>query len=155
MMNASARAKLSSFAPLAIAGGFILVSALVWWPRADAAQSPQGGELRELSLRLSSGSDRLAGLVPPTDERPLFHASRRPVAAPEAAKPVEPVLSLLGVIKEENGETVAFVKVSTSGALYRIGKGATVGRWRIIDIGTEEITVSKEGKAPYQLRIGG
>ncbi|MEM6386423.1 MAG: hypothetical protein AAF718_09330 [Pseudomonadota bacterium] len=147
--------KARSHLPLLIFGGFALVAALLWMPRGSSDAVAEAPALKELEARLSSGSQRLADLIEVTNERPVFHASRRPIATPEAPKAPEPELSLLGVIAEDNGETLAFVKVSTTGALFRIGKGETVGRWRILEIGTEAISVSKDGQAPYTLRIGG
>ena len=146
--------KLKSLAPFLILGVFLIAAAALWVPRSEATASASAPVLKELDERLSSGSARMSDLITVTNERPVFHASRRPVAAPEAPKTPEPVLSLLGVIAEDNAETLAFVKLSTTGALYRIGKGETVGRWRIVDIGTEQISVSKDGNAPYTLRIG-
>lgn len=140
--------------PTLIIGAFVLAAAALWLPRGGTATVAAAPELKELDARLSSGSERLANLIEVTNERPVFHASRRPVAAPEAPKAPEAMLSLLGIIAEDNGETLAFVKVSTTGALYRIGKGETVGRWRILEIGTESISVSKDGQAPYTLSIG-
>ncbi|MGR3511115.1 MAG: hypothetical protein ACU0GG_00010 [Paracoccaceae bacterium] len=143
-----------AFAPALILGLAILASAAVWWPRGGSETTVRAPALKELNARLSSGSERLAGLIEVTNDRPVFHASRRPIAAAEAPKAPEPVLSLLGIIAEDNGETLAFVKVS-NGALYRLGKGETVGRWRILEIGTESISVSKDGQEPYTLTIGG
>lgn len=139
---------------LLIFGAFLLAAAALWIPRGQATATATPPALKELDARLSSGSERLSDLIEITNARPVFHASRRPVAAPEAPKAPEPVLSLLGVIAEDNADPLAFVKLSTTGALYRIGKGETVGRWRIIDIGTEQISVSKDGKTPYVLSIG-
>ena len=146
--------KLKAFLPILILGVFAAAAAAVWIPRGGAVATAATPPLKELDARLSSGSERLSDLIAVTNERPVFHASRRPVATPEAPKAPEPVLSLLGVIAEDNAEPRAFVKLSSDGALYRIAKGETVGRWRIIDIGTEQISVSKDGKTPYTLRIG-
>ena len=146
--------KLRLLAPLLILGVFVLAAAALWIPRGESTATASTPMLKELDERLSSGSERLSDLIEITNTRPVFHATRRPVATPEAPKAPEPVLSLLGVIAENDAETLAFVKLSTTGALYRIGKGETVGRWRILDIGTEEISVSKDGKSPYTLRIG-
>lgn len=145
---------LNKLLPFLILGTFTLAAAALWLPRGGAAPLAAAQPLKELDARLSSGSARLAGLIEVTDARPIFHASRRPIAAPEAPKVAEATLSLLGIIAEEDGETLAFVKVS-NGSLYRIGKGETVGRWRILDIGTETISVSKDGQAPYILSVGG
>lgn len=146
--------KLRLFVPVLIVGASIAASAALWIPAEDTANVTPTPALKELDERLSSGSARLSELIAVTNERPVFHASRRPVATPEAPKAPEPVLALLGVIAEDNGETLAFVKLSSNGALYRIGKGETVGRWRVTDIGTDQISVSKDGNAPYVLRIG-
>ncbi|MEM7719354.1 MAG: hypothetical protein AAF222_09115 [Pseudomonadota bacterium] len=148
------RDMLNKFLPLLIVGTFALAAAAVWLPRGGATTVSAAPALKELDARLSSGSERLANLIEVTNERPVFHASRRPIAAPEAPKVAEATLALLGIIAEENGETLAFVKVS-NGSLYRIGKGETVGRWRILDIGTETISVSKDGQTPYMLSVGG
>lgn len=146
--------KLKPIVPVLILAVFVIAAAALWIPRGGTTAFAAAPVLKELDERLSSGSERMSDLIAVTNERPVFHASRRPVAAPEAPKTPEPVLSLLGVIAEDNAETLAFVKLSTTGALYRIGKGETVGRWRIVDIGTEQISVSKDGKTPYTLRIG-
>ena len=147
--------KLRPLVPLLMLGGFELAAAALWLPRGSTTSVASAPALKELDARLSSGSARLSDLIEVTNERPVFHASRRPVAAPEAPKAPEPVLSLLGIIAEDNSDTLAFVKVSSTGTLYRIGAGETVGRWRVLEIGTEEITVSKDGADPYTLRIGG
>ncbi len=147
--------KLRSILPLLILGFFGLAAAAVWMPRSVDSSVTAAPALKELDERLSSGSQRLSDLIEVTNDRPVFHASRRPVATPEAPKAPEPVLQLLGIIAEDNADTLAFVKVSTDGTLYRIGEGETVGRWRILEVGTDAITVSKDGNAPYTLRIGG
>lgn len=147
--------KLRPLVPVLILAGFALAAAAVWLPRGAAKTVINAPSFQELDARLSSGSARLSDLIAVTNERPVFHTTRRPVATPEAPKAPEPVLSLLGIIADDGTETLAFVKVSTTGTLYRIGAGETVGRWRILDIGTEEITVSKDGNEPYILRIGG
>lgn len=147
--------KLNAYTPGLILLAFAAGSVVISMPRSDIETLRPAPELRELDERLSYGSARLSGLISVTNERPVFHASRRPVATPEAPQAPEPVLTLLGVISEDDGKTLAFVKLSTNGALYRIGQGETVGRWRILDIGTEEITVSKDGEAPYKLQING
>ena len=148
-------AKLTPMAPMLLLAGFALVAAVIWVPRGTDAPQIAAPSHKELDARLSSGSERLANLIAVTNERPVFHASRRPVPTAEAPKAAEPVLSLLGVIREDNAETLAFVKVSTTGTLYRVAEGETVGRWRILKIGVEESTVSKDGKAPFMLQIGG
>jgi len=147
--------KLNAIAPAVILLGFAGASVVISMPRSDIETQRAAPELRELDERVSHGSARLSALIAVTNERPVFHASRRPIAAPEAPKAPEPVLSLLGVISEDDGKTLAFVKLSTNGALYRIGAGETVGRWRILEIGTDQITVSKDGDEPYTLRING
>lgn len=147
--------KLKSIAPLLILGVFAVGAAAIWIPRSESSAHATGTPtLNELDARLSSGSKRLSDLIEITNARPVFHASRRPVSAPVAPKAPEPVLSLLGVIADDDGETLAFVKLSSNGALYRIGEGETVGRWRVVEIGIEEISVSKDGDSPYTLRIG-
>ena len=146
--------KLRSHAPVLILGVSVLAAAALWLPRGAADTKAAAPALQSLDTRLAEGNARLSSLIEVTNDRPVFHATRRPVAAPEAQKALEPVLSLLGIIAEDNGETLAFVKVS-NGALYRIGRGESVGRWRVLEIGTETISVSKDGGAPYTLRIGG
>ena len=147
--------KMRSLLPVFILGTFILAAAAIWAPRGSESTTASSPTLKELDERLSSGSARLSGLIEVTNERPVFHASRRPVAAPETPKAPEPVLQLLGIIAEDNVETLAFVKVSTDSTLYRVGEGETVGRWRVLDVGTDAITVSKDGDTPFTLRIGG
>lgn len=147
--------KLKPFVPAAILAVFALAATALWLPREGATTTLRGPALQQLDARLQAGDDMLASLMEITHDRPVFHASRKPVAAPEEVKAPEPVLQLLGIISEDNGETLAFVKVSTSGALYRLAKGESVDRWEIVDIGTEEISVSKDGKRPYTLEIGG
>lgn len=147
--------KLGAIAPPLILLAFAAAAVAISMPRNDTERPRPAAELRELDERLSYGSARLSDLIAVTNERPVFHASRRPIATPEAPVAPEPVLSLLGVISEDDGKTLAFVKVSTSGALYRIGQGETVGRWSILEIDTEEITVSKDGAEPFKLRING
>ncbi len=140
--------------PVLLLGLFVLAALAVWVPRGSAPEVAAAPALKELDARLSSGSERLSALIAPTNERPVFHASRRPIAAPEAPKAPEATLTLLGVI-DDGDAPLAFLKLSTTGALYRIGKGGTVGRWRVLDIGVNEVSISKDGNAPFTLRIGG
>ncbi|MEP2263045.1 MAG: hypothetical protein ABJI00_16650, partial [Paracoccaceae bacterium] len=86
--------KIKAFLPLLILGVFILAAAALWIPRGGATATASTPELKELDERLSSGSERLSDLIEVTNARPVFHATRRPVATPEAPKAPEPVLSL-------------------------------------------------------------
>ncbi|MEO0921816.1 MAG: hypothetical protein AAFY09_03415 [Pseudomonadota bacterium] len=154
MSTVSAKS-MKPYMPALILAGFMLAALALWLPGAHSDPAPEPPVLKEIDERLSSGSARLSELMQVTNARPLFHASRRPVAEPEAPAQPKAVLKLLGIIAEDGSETRAFVKLSTSSNLYRIGKGETIGKWRIVDIGREEITVSKDGKKPYTLKIGG
>ncbi|MEM7472995.1 MAG: hypothetical protein AAF340_16730 [Pseudomonadota bacterium] len=147
--------KLKALLPALILVAFFAASAALWIPREGVTSTRAGPVAQQLDARLEAGDQKLASLMDVTNARPVFHASRRPVAAPEVQKAPEPVLELLGIIAEDNGDTLAFVKISTSGALYRLAKGETVDRWQIIEIGTEEVTISKDGKSPFKLKIGG
>ncbi|MEM6407158.1 MAG: hypothetical protein AAF700_01940 [Pseudomonadota bacterium] len=151
----NALAKLKAILPAVILLGFLGASAALWIPREGATRTTNGPAIQQLDARLEAGDAKLASLMEVTHDRPVFHASRKPVAAPEAPKAPEPVLQLLGVISEDNGDTLAFVKISTSGGLYRLAEGESVERWKILEIGTKKITVSKDGEAPYTLEIGG
>ncbi|MCY4179839.1 MAG: hypothetical protein OXC60_04620 [Litoreibacter sp.] len=147
--------KLKTFLPALILLAFLGASFALWLPREGATSTLGGAAIQQLDARFEAGDAKLAGLMAVTHDRPVFHATRKPVAAPEVQKAPEPVLQLLGIISEDNGDTLAFVKISTSGALYRLAEGESVDRWEIVEIGTKQISVSKDGKAPYRLEIGG
>ncbi|MEM9974766.1 MAG: hypothetical protein AAF771_11355 [Pseudomonadota bacterium] len=139
-------------APAAIIVAFTTAAFAIWLPgSADHGQAavPQ---TTTIDSRLAARSERLSALIQDTDTRPVFHGSRRPVQSAAAPAAPEPVLSLLGVISD-GGEKIAFVRISTGAALYSVGAGDTVGAWRILKIGTESVQVSKNGAAPFTLRI--
>ena len=143
---------LQALLPIAILGAFTLGALAIWLPRGDVATASSATPATTLDRRLAARNTRLAELVEATDTRPVFHGTRRPIAQAAPAAAPEPVLSLMGVISDA-GEKIAFVRISTAPDLYSVGKGDRLGRWQIVDIGTEEVLVSKDGNDPVTLRI--
>ncbi|PJI84916.1 hypothetical protein BC777_2909 [Yoonia maricola] len=134
---------------------FCVLALWIWIPQTPTSTAPASGPGRDVMGRLAASQERLADLIAVTSERPLFDATRRPVAAPEAAAPAappEPVLTLVGILGIED-EKVALVRISTSAQLYRLNKGDTLGAWRILDITANSVTVSKDGGDAGQLFI--
>ena len=60
---------------------------------------------------------------------------------------------LVGVLADADAR-MALVRVSTAPDLYRVAAGTRLGPWEILEIGADAVRVSKEGGAPYALRIG-
>lgn len=140
---------------LIVLAAFAALAAWIWLPQAPVTAVPSTGPTRDVTARLTASQDRLADLIEVTTERPLFDATRRPVAAPEEAAPVappEPVLTLVGILGIED-EKVALVRISTSAQLYQLNKGDRLGAWDVLDITANSLTVSKNGEAAEQLVI--
>ena len=144
--------RVSAFAPAAILVVFAVASLALWLPGGGNEVQSVPAARAALDARLAAGSQRLADLKDATNARPVFHGSRRPLAQPEAPVAAEPVLNLLGVISD-GGEKVALLQVSNRTGLFSLGKGETIGRWELLDIGTEHVLVSKDGGEPFNLRI--
>ncbi|MEJ8561261.1 hypothetical protein QTO30_08520 [Yoonia sp. GPGPB17] len=140
---------------LAVAAVFCALIIWIWLPQTPAATPAASSPARDVTARLAASQERLADLIAVTSERPLFDATRRPVAAPEVAAPVaapEPVLTLVGILGIED-EKVALVRISTSAQLYQLNEGDTLGAWDVLDIAAYSITVRKDGDATQELFI--
>lgn len=140
--------------PGLIIGAFALAAALIWIPRDSGPTQISISQSQDIHALQDAAAERLAELIEVTGQRPVFHASRKPVAAPEAPKAPEPELLLLGIISEDDTRVLAFVKISNGASLYKVGEGEIIGKWRVLEIGNRAITVSKDGNAPYTLSIG-
>ena len=151
-MTRFSRLGLRALLPAAILAAFAVPALAIWLPGGSDYGAAPAAPATTLEARLTARTDRLAALTTATAARPVFHGSRRPIETAQPAAAPEPVLSLMGVISDA-GEKIAFVRISTGAALYSVGKGDAVGQWRILDIGTEEIQVSKGGADPVTLRI--
>lgn len=138
--------------PMVILAAFAVPALAIWVPGAGSYGQTPVAQTTTLDARLAARNDRLSDLIPDTDARPVFHGTRRPIQTAQPAAAPEPVLSLMGVISD-SGENVAFVRISTGAALYSVSNGDTVGQWRIVEIGTNDIQVSKNGGDPVTLRI--
>jgi hypothetical protein len=67
------------------------------------------------------------------EARPLFWASRRPIAAAEGAAAAPSGLALLGVV-EGKGETVALIRHGQPPQVERVHEGATVEGWTVTKV---------------------
>lgn len=130
-------------------------AASVWmWLPPNTAQ-PTTTDVPEEGKVLSDNAQSLAALIAVTTERPLFHASRRPVQAPAAApapQAPELVLSLVGVIVDGN-DKVALVRISNSPELYRVAAEGRLAEWQILRIGEDFVEVRKGAEDPFILAI--
>jgi len=134
---------------------FCAMAAWIWVPSAPRQGSTVSTPARDISARLAANQEQMEALISVTTERPLFDATRQPQTAPAQAAPdvaPDPVLTLVGVLGVDE-ERVALVRVSTSAQLYRLAQGASLGPWRVIDIETNAIVVSKDGGPPDRLVI--
>lgn len=105
-------------------------------PRALTAAPVPGTAPQAQSDQLSTGAEALSA-------RPLFHMSRRPHAAPEAAAAPEPAqvtLSLTGVLGSGDLQ-IALLQLSNTPGLLRRRVGESVGDWRILAMTKTTITV--------------
>ncbi|MEM6888118.1 MAG: hypothetical protein AAF636_08265 [Pseudomonadota bacterium] len=122
----------------------------IWFPQGHTA--PETASVVETSLeqRVFQKEARLGALTNTIAARPVFHASRRPVAAPEAAPTPKAVLSLVGVIGNED-ESIALMKVSTSSEVYRLKKGGSIGPWSVVSIASDRVYISEANGEPFQI----
>ena len=141
---------------LVVLGVFCVLAVWVWVPAAPAVVATPPTVVDDVNATLQAGQEEMAGFIVVTGERPLFHATRRPQAAPEqppAPVAPEPVMTLVGILGVDD-EKVALVRVSTSAQLYRLSEGAQLGPWQVMSISSASIEVSKDGAAPEVLTIG-
>jgi hypothetical protein len=90
-------------------------------------------------------------------ERPLFSASRRPPPPPPAVAPVAfvadppappvppPVLSLYGIITDDNG-ALAILRPSPTEKIGRVRLGDEVGGWRVSLIESRRLVLSRDDR---------
>ena len=88
--------------------------------------------------------------------RPLFHASRRPIRAPEPAAPPpaavrpEPPLSdryrLVGVMVGQGRQMWAYVLENGEGETMKVSVGDTLDGWRLSHIDREKVVLVKDDK---------
>lgn len=155
MSSANTSNRGEKFTGAVIFAVFLALAAWVWLPGATPAPTVQPTPASNLDATLQAGQEQMASLIAVTTERPLFHATRTPPAAPEApAAPVvpEPTLTLVGILGVDE-DKVALVRISTSPELFRLGAGAQLGDWEIVSIDTDEVTISKNGGAPQKFSI--
>lgn len=148
-------ARRAALAGPVIFGIFCLVAVAIWLP-GGGGPAPAGSDgAQDLSARLLQGRQRIEALIPVTAARPLFDMSRRPVAAPDApAPPPEAVLVLVGILGDGE-ERIALLRLSNSQELYQLEPGGRLGRWEILSIDQNVVSVQAEGEAPMPLRLGG
>lgn len=142
---------------MAVLGVFCLASLWLWLPSRAVAPNNAAAPAVDLAARVQAMDDTLADLIAVTTERPLMHATRRPVpeeapAAPPPAAP-EPTLTLLGVLSDGDAR-LALVRTSTSPELYRLEANTRFGPWEIIEILDNAIRVRKDNGPEQVLRIG-
>ena len=143
-------------AGLVVLGAFCALAAWIWVPVSDTQRAAPAQPTNDLNARLVTSREKLAELIPVTGERPLFHSTRRPEAAPEApAAPVvvAPTLSLVGILGVE-GSKVALIRISTGPQLYRIEAGGRINAWDVVSIGNDKVEVTKDGQTIEVLEIG-
>lgn len=150
------KSALDGLAGLVVLGLFCGLAAWIWVPDNTTQRPVQVQTTNDLSARLAASRDKLAELVQVTGERPLFHSTRRPPAAPEApAAPavVEPTLTLVGILGVE-GSKVALIRISTGPQLYRIEEGGRINAWDVVSIGNDSVEVTKDGQTIETIEIG-
>lgn len=156
MPMASKKSVPDKLAGLIVLGLFCALAVWIWVPKTEVQRTTQMQTTNDLNARLATSREKLAELIPVTSERPLFHSTRRPEAAPEApAAPivVEPTLTLVGILGVE-GSKVALIRISTGPQLYRIEAGGRINAWDVISIGNDSVEVTKDGQTVEVLAIG-
>ena len=157
MTGAKQKTERSALPGMVVFAAFCTLAIWIWVPPiAPQAARPAGPHADMLGVRVAEGVEAVAALIPVTTERPLFHATRRPV--PPDAPPPAPVapaqtLSLVGILAEE-ANRIALVRISGSTELYRVDAGGQLGPWKILLIGENFVQVSKDDGDPFVLSIG-
>lgn len=87
------------------------------------------------------------GALPETVARPLFSPTRRPpakvVETAQAAPPAhEPDVQLVGVLKASSWRALLRIDQNSKW----LGVGDDVGRWRIVDIGSDHVVLETKGQ---------
>ncbi len=156
MSGRNPTSQLGNLPGILIFAGFCGLAAWIWVPNAPQTLTQTRTPTDTVGSRVADGVQQLSELIPVTTERPLFHATRRPVqvAAPAPA-PVAPerTLSLVGILGED-GTQIALVRISGSSELYRVDAGGQLGPWTILAIGDSFVQVSKDDGDPILLTIG-
>lgn len=143
-----------------IVGGLVLAVFLfaalwIWVPTASEDAPVLEVQPKDLAARLAEHQAEIAALIPVTVERPLFQADRRPVAAAEAPPPpADAVLMLVGILVDGE-DRMALVRRSTSEELFPVEAGSRLGKWEIISVDINSITVSENDGTPVTLRLDG
>ena len=157
MTGAKRKNQIGPLPGIVIFAAFCALAVWIWVPPSgsDTAR-PSATPASTMGSRVEEGIQTVADLIPVTTERPLFHASRRPVPpdAPAPA-PVAPVqtISLVGILSEDDTQ-IALVRISGSTELYRVDAGGQLGPWKILMIGENFVQVSKDEGDPFLLTIG-
>ncbi|MEW6727935.1 MAG: hypothetical protein ACOZAP_08465 [Pseudomonadota bacterium] len=87
--------------------------------------------------------------------RPVFWQSRRPAARPATAEAESGPLELLGILVEGN-ERLALMRIKSDKGdtpARRLRKGETIGRFALMRIDTEEVTLSTPDGITQSLKL--
>jgi hypothetical protein len=127
---------------LALAALSIALGAALWLEVQHGAEVTNGAlAAAPAPVRRSTPSSQAdpAFALPPLEAyraiaaRPLFWASRRPIAAAEGAAAAPSGLTLLGVV-EGKGETVALIRHGQPPQVERVHEGATLEGWTVTKV---------------------
>jgi len=140
---------------LIIFAGFCGAAAWMWLPKDTAPGSATSIPTEGVPDTDNNVEQVLAELIAVTTERPLFHASRRPMQAPVAApapQAPELTLALVGIIVDGDAR-VALMRISNSPELYRVAAAGQLAEWQILQIADDFVEVRKGSEDPFILSI--
>jgi hypothetical protein len=145
-----------SLTPVLLAALCLVLATLLYREIAAAPERFRSGDVAASARPAVPGATRF---VPPprqdfieTDRRPLFVASRRPIAgasqaaagtSPSAPHP-PPSLTLVGIIASPQ-QRIALIKVANSAEVRKVGEGETVGGWQVRRIFADHIVILANG----------
>ena len=130
-----------------ILGGTALLAILtliLWFP-IGLYRAPSAERAVLASQDLTDYRESVSGYASDVTDRPLFHRTRRPVAAPEAPIVAPVTLNLVGILSDGN-DRIALVRLSNSPTLYRLKAGDVLQDWTVRSIAEGEIVVKKRGE---------